>query len=96
MTSYQVDSDAVMTTTGAARASISRIQSEVSGLGGQLTGLQSTWTGQASAAFQSAVMDWRSTQQRVEEVLTALAHALAQAGQQYADIEAANTRLFAR
>lgn len=96
MASYQVDSDAVMTTTGAARASIGRIQSEVSGLGGQLTGLQSTWNGPAAIAFQSAVADWRSTQQRVEEVLTALAHALAQAGQTYADIEAANTRLFAR
>ncbi|HEY5222573.1 MAG TPA: WXG100 family type VII secretion target [Microbacteriaceae bacterium] len=96
MTSYQVDSEAVIMTTGAARASIGRLQSEAAGLTGHLTGLQASWTGQASIAFQSAVGDWRSTQLRVEEVLAALAHALGQAGQQYAEIEAANTRLFAR
>jgi WXG100 family type VII secretion target len=96
MTAYQVDSDAVLTTTGAVRASIGRIQSEVSGLSGQLTGLQGTWTGQASTAFQAVVSEWRTTQVRVEEVLASINQALAQAGQQYAEIEAANARLFAR
>jgi WXG100 family type VII secretion target len=96
MTSYQVDSDAVLTTTGAVRASIGRIQSEVSGLSAQLTGLQGTWTGQAASAFQGVVTEWHGTQLRVEETLAAINHALTQAGQQYADIEAANTRLFAR
>jgi WXG100 family type VII secretion target len=96
MTTYQVDSDAVMTATGAVRASIGRIQSEVSGLSGQLTGLQGTWTGQAAMAFQGVVTEWHGAQLRVEEVLASLNHALAQAGQQYAEIEAANMRLFAR
>jgi WXG100 family type VII secretion target len=95
MTAYQVDSDAVLTTTGAVRASIARIQSEVSGLSGQLTGLQGTWTGQAATAFQSVVSEWHGTQLRVEEVLASINQALAQAGQQYAEIEAANARLFA-
>ena len=96
MTTYQVDSDAVLTATGAVRASIGRIQSEVSGLSGQLTGLQGTWSGQAANAFQGAITEWHGTQLRVEEALGAINHALAQAGQQYAEIEAANTRLFAR
>lgn len=96
MTRYQVDSEAVLSATGAVRSSISRIQSEVAGLHGQLTNLQSSWTGQAASAFGGVVAEWTATQQRVEENLAAINQALSQAGQQYADIEAANARLFAR
>lgn len=91
---YTVDSDAVITTTGAVRGSIARIQGEVQALHGQLSNLQGSWTGQASSAFQSAVTAWKVTEQRVEENLNALNLALGQAGQQYADIEASNARLF--
>ena len=96
MTRYQVDSEAVLGATGAVRTSIGRIQAEVSSLHGQLTNLQGSWTGQAAAAFQSVVTDWKVTQQRVEEGLAAISNALGQAGQQYADIEASNARLFSR
>lgn len=96
MTRYQVDSEAVISATGAVRSSIIRIQSEVAGLHGQLTNLQSSWTGQASTAFSGVVAEWKTTQQRVEENLAAINQALTLAGQQYAEIEAANARLFAR
>jgi WXG100 family type VII secretion target len=96
MTRYQVDSEAVLSATGAVRSSIARIQSEVSGLHGQLTQLQSSWTGDAATAFSGVVGDWRATQQRVEENLATINHALTQAAQQYAEIEAANARLFVR
>ena len=96
MTRYQVDSEAVLSATGAVRASISRIQAEVGGLYGQLTQLQSSWTGQAATAFSGVVTDWKATQQRVEENLAAINQALTHAGQQYAEIEAANARLFVR
>lgn len=96
MTRFQVDSEAVFNTTTAVRNTITRIQSEVAGLHGQLTNLQSSWTGSAATAFQSVVTDWKATQQRVEESLAAINQALSHAGQQYADIEAQNARLFAR
>lgn len=96
MTRYQVDSEAVISATGAVRSSISRIQSEVAGLHSQLTNLQSSWTGQAASAFTGVVSEWKVTQQRVEENLAAINQALTQAGQQYAEIEAANARLFTR
>ena len=96
MTRYQVDSEAVLSATGAVRASMGRIQSEVAGLHSQLTNLQSSWTGQASSAFTGVVADWKVTQQRVEENLAAINTALGQAGQQYAEIETANARLFGR
>ncbi|CAN5572401.1 WXG100 family type VII secretion target [soil metagenome] len=96
MTRYQVDSEAVLNATGAVRGSIGRIQTEVSGLHSQLTHLQSSWTGVAATAFNSAVADWNITQQRVEENLAAINTALGQAGQQYAEIETANARLFGR
>lgn len=96
MTSYQVDSEAVFGASGAARATSDRIQADVAGMLGQLTSLQSSWTGQAATAFQTLIADWRATQQRVSENLEAINAALAQAGQQYAEIEQANARLFLR
>ncbi len=93
---YQIDSEAVLSATASVRASISRLQAEVSGFHGQLIGLQGSWSGQASTAFQAAVTDWKATEQRVEENLAALNAALGQAGQSYADVEASNARLFAR
>ena len=62
---------------------------------GQLTSLQASWSGPAATAFQGVVIEWKSLEQRVEEVLAAMGTALGHAGQQYAEIEAANTRLFA-
>jgi early secretory antigenic target protein ESAT-6 len=94
MTRYQVDSEAVLGATNAVRTSIGRIQAEVGGLHGQLVSLQDSWSGQAASAFQAVVNDWKSTQQRVEESLDAISRALGQAGQHYAEIEAANARLF--
>jgi early secretory antigenic target protein ESAT-6 len=96
MTQFQVDSDALISTTATARATMSRIQAEVAALLGQLTGLEGSWTGQASAQFQAAVAAWRSTQQHVEQSAEVLNQALGQAGQQYAEVEQANARLFVR
>ncbi len=96
MTRYQVDSEAVSAATSSATASIGRIQAEVSGLHGQLTALQGSWTGQAANAFQSVVGDWKAVQERVEQSLSAISHALGQAAAQYAEIELSNAKLFMR
>jgi WXG100 family type VII secretion target len=95
MTSYQVDSEAVLGAHGAIRTTMSRIEAEATSLKSQLLGLQSSWTGPAATAFQSVVTDWTATQQRVEQSLAAIGQALGRAGQQYADVELANARMFA-
>jgi WXG100 family type VII secretion target len=94
MTSFQVDSDAVISATGAVRSSIGRLQAEVNGLLGQLVNLQNSWTGPAAVAFQGIVNEWRGTQSRVEESLNSINEALSVAGQQYAEIEESNARMF--
>ncbi|WBU37857.1 WXG100 family type VII secretion target [Homoserinibacter sp. YIM 151385] len=94
MTRYQVDSEAVVQATATAQATIGRIQQEVGGLHGQLSDLQSSWTGDASAAFQAILADWTATQRRVEESLSGIATALGSAGRQYAEVEQHNARLF--
>jgi WXG100 family type VII secretion target len=96
VTQYQVDSEAVRGATGAVRGSMGRIQGEVSGLYSQLVNLQSSWSGQAAASFQSVLTEWKATQQRVEENLASLNQALVQAAQQYEEIEQSNARLFSR
>ena len=96
MTTYHVDAEQVSAATHTVQATIGRIQGEVASLLGQLTGLQSSWTGQAAAAFQGAVADWRTTQRAVEQSLAQLSQALGVAGTQYAEVEQANARLFLR
>ncbi|WP_353816400.1 WXG100 family type VII secretion target [Agromyces sp. SYSU T00266] len=96
MTRYQVDSEQVHAATQSMQGTIGRIQSEVGALLAQLTGLQGSWSGQASAAFQAAVADWRLTQQHVEQSLAGLNQALGAAAMHYADAEQANARLFVR
>jgi WXG100 family type VII secretion target len=96
MTSYQVDSEAVVAATASIRGTMDRIHAEAASLLGQLVGLQGSWTGQAATGFQGVVTDWKTTQARVDESLAAIAAALARAGQQYAEVELANAQLFRR
>ncbi len=96
MTQYSVDSEAVLSTSAAAQATMGRVQAEVSTLLGQLVSLEGSWTGAAASAFQGAVADWKATQQIVEQNLVALTAALGHAAQQYAEIEQVNARLFLR
>jgi early secretory antigenic target protein ESAT-6 len=96
MTSYQVDSEAVLGATATIHASMERISGESSALLGQLVNLQGSWSGAAASAFQSVVSDWRATQQRVEESLGAIGRGLGAAAQQYAEAETSNARLFQR
>lgn len=96
MTTFHVDSDAVLSATTAVRASSERIRAEVAGLLAQLTGLEGSWSGSAASAFQGIVAEWRTTQAHVEQALDAITGATTMAAQQYADTELANARLFGR
>jgi 6 kDa early secretory antigenic target len=96
MTRYQVDSEAVLGATGAVRGSIDRIRSEVSSLLAQLVNLDGSWSGQAATAFQGVIGEWRATQLHVEESIGTINQALGLAGQQYAETELSNARLFGR
>ncbi|GAA1939381.1 hypothetical protein GCM10009775_34290 [Microbacterium aoyamense] len=94
MAVFSVDSDAVLSSTAVVRGTIDRLQGEVNALLSQLTGLQSSWTGAASTAFQSSVEQWRATQRTVEESLAGINAALSLAGRQYAEAEQATMGLF--
>ncbi|WP_417561925.1 WXG100 family type VII secretion target [Microbacterium sp.] len=94
MAVYSVDSDAVLSATGAVRGTIDRVQAETHAMLGQLTQLQSSWTGSAAAAFAGVIDQWRATQAQVESSLAAINHALTAAGQQYADAEQFSAGLF--
>lgn len=94
MTRFTVDSEAVDSAAAAITATVTRIQSDVSALHGQLDALQGTWTGAAAIAFQGIVQEWRTTQSNVEQVLSSIDRALRVAGQQYVETELANARLF--
>lgn len=94
MVQFHVDSEQVAAATAGTQASIGAIRAEVAGLTARLESLQGSWTGQAAAAFQGVVADWRSTQLRVEESLAAITDALGAAGRMYEDLELQTLRMF--
>ncbi|MFC4139795.1 MULTISPECIES: WXG100 family type VII secretion target [unclassified Microbacterium] len=94
MSVFTVDTDAVQAANGATRATIERLQSESAALMSQLTQLQSSWTGSASAAFQQCSEQWRGAQLHVEQVLASIGTALGSAAAQYADADQYSANLF--
>jgi WXG100 family type VII secretion target len=95
MTQFQVDSELISAANLTIQATISRINAEVESLHAQLASLQSSWTGVAAAGFQELIGRWRLTAAAVDGQLAEIGTALSIAAHQYAEIEAANSRLFA-
>jgi len=94
MAVFSVDSDAVLTATGAIRATGDRLQGETAAMLGQLTQLQGSWTGSAAVAFQSVIDRWRAAQRELEGALGEIGVALSHAGNQYAQTELTAAGLF--
>lgn len=94
MAVFTVDSDSILTSTATVRGTVDRLQAESDAMLAQLTQLQSSWTGAASAAFSGVVEQWRATQRQVEESLAGISAALGAAGRQYADTELTAASLF--
>lgn len=94
MSVYTVDTDALLITNAAARGTIERLRSESQALKAQLTQLQSSWSGSASAAFQSCSEQWAAAQLHVEQVLESIGNALGSAATQYSEADLHSTNLF--
>lgn len=94
MTQFTVDSEQVLAANITIQNTISKLQTEVDALHGQLLSLQSSWTGLAANSFQDLAARWRQTAATVDGQLAELGNALAYAAAQYSEIELANQRLF--
>lgn len=95
MSIFQVNSEAIATASAGVQASIGSISSEVAGMNARLTDLLQSWSGQAAAAFEGTMAQWRAAQQSLEQALDSINQALARAGQTYTDVEQANAAMFA-
>lgn len=94
MSTINIDAERITQAASTASHSAATLHSEVDRLMHQLRALQECWTGTASAGFQTVVADWQQVQAKVHESLTQIQKALALAGQQYAEVENANAKLF--
>ncbi|MGI4895512.1 MAG: WXG100 family type VII secretion target [Janthinobacterium lividum] len=94
MSRFEVDSARVEQASAAVSTSATNLAAEVEGMMRHLLDLESCWKGQAATGFQALSAQWRATQDRVRLSLEEIQRALAQAGQQYADVEASNARMF--
>ena len=96
MSRFEVDSARVAQASAAVNASVGSISGEVDRMMRNLLDLQSSWRGTAASQFQGVVSDWRATQERVRQSLEEISTTLNAAGQQYAEVEQANARMFTR
>lgn len=94
MSFFEVDSDRVISTAGAANRSVETLSAETDALMSQLNSLADSWKGGAAQNFQSVAKEWEGVQRRVHESLGKIRDALQAAGTQYADVENANMRMF--
>lgn len=91
---FSVDTQAVGDTAARARARISTIQTEVDGMQGDITLLQSSWSGGASESMAACASDWHLTQLQVQSSLDSVSQALDLAAVSYDDAETANVGRF--
>ncbi|NLT25833.1 MAG: WXG100 family type VII secretion target [Microbacteriaceae bacterium] len=80
---YTVDSDALATATSTALLQIEDVQLAAGNLSTTLVSLESSWSGQASIAFQSSLDEWRGAQVVVEDAIRSLSTALGLAAEHY-------------
>lgn len=95
MTQYTVDVEAVTAAALATRTSGQALSLEVTAMMHHLSTLAGSWQGAAHAQFAALAETWRGTMHQVEANLDAIGLALDAAATQYAETEAATTRLFA-
>jgi len=91
---FQVDTARIEGAAGDITRISAEIESNVNAMMSRLTALQDAWQGSAATNFQGVVRDWEGTQRRVRESLDTISQALARAGQQYSEVERANTSMF--
>lgn len=94
MPMIEADSERIVAASNEVTRSTDAVATEVSGMLRNLYALQDTWRGSAASNFQSVIDEWRGVQERVAESLSGIRDALAVAGKQYDEVEAANTKLF--
>ena len=95
MSRFEVDSARVEQASAAVATSSGNVATEVDAMMRHMLDLESCWKGTAATGFQALTQQWRVTQDQVRSTLDQIQRALAQAGRQYADVEAANARMFA-
>jgi len=95
MTTFHVDSTAVLDATRSAQAALEQLRGDAAQLTATLAGLQGSWSGQAASAFQQVLANWTTTQRAIETQMAQLQQVLASAAQQYQESELRNYQLFA-
>lgn len=91
---FSVDTQAVAATAARTRARIATIQSEVDAMNADISLLQSSWTGAASASMAACASDWHVTQLQVQSSLDAIGQALDASALAYDDAESLNAGRF--
>ena len=95
MSVISVDTELLQLKSSNVKATVDRISTDVLSMKHGLDELQATWKGSAATNFQSLVLEWSLTQDKVEASLASINAALASAAASYLEVEQGNTQRFA-
>ncbi|WP_416416811.1 WXG100 family type VII secretion target [Paenarthrobacter aromaticivorans] len=95
MSVISVDTELLQLKSSNVKATVDRISTDVQAMKQGLDELQATWKGSAATNFQSLVLEWTLTQNKVEASLASINMALASAAASYREVEQGNTQRFA-
>ena len=93
--SFEVDAERVQSAATATAGTSRNLVSEAQTMLRNLLALQECWRGSAAQNFQAVINQWEGAQTQLFESLDSIQGALNTAAQQYSEVEAANSRLFA-
>ncbi|RBP65524.1 WXG100 family type VII secretion target [Brevibacterium sanguinis] len=93
--SFEVDADRVSSAATATAATSQTLVAEAHAMLRNLLALQDCWKGSAAQNFQGVINEWEGAQKQLFASLDSIHGALNTAAQQYSEVEAANSRLFA-
>ena len=69
MAVFTVDTDAIASGSGSILNAVEQVRTAVATLNGQLSPLETAWTGSSSAAFQDEKARWNGLQLQIEQSL---------------------------
>ncbi|MGJ3189450.1 WXG100 family type VII secretion target [Paenarthrobacter nitroguajacolicus] len=94
MSVISVDTELLQLKSANVKGTVDRISSDVQTMRRGLEELEATWKGTAATNFQALVLEWSTTQSKVEASLASITMALASAATSYSEVEQGNTQRF--
>jgi WXG100 family type VII secretion target len=89
-----VDTNALHSASGSFNAQVQNLEDALRTITNTVEGLQASWKGNASASFQQAMMEWKTSVHNLNQALETISHNVNMSGNSYDEVESTVTNAF--